>query len=338
VPCILGSNGELYSPYAYKTESEFEQVVGQLASKIFGPQTLYLEIKKQVKGGEIISIPDAYLLDFTNIVAPKLYVIENEIVSHDPFKHIGIQLLRFATSFNEGKHRIRQFLMEEIQKDPSKVKVLQECCNKAGQRNVDSYLDLAVLKEFSALVVIDEARPELHNVLKQISAVASVIELKTFRAANGQILHQFDTLYDEYEEVAANAPVQGTDNSRAITELRSRRATCDTIVVPAKDDGFYEVFIGENRWYKIRIGAAMKDKIKYIAAYQVAPVSAITYLAEVQEIKPYEDTGKYQVIFKAPAVKIKPVPLGPSGNALQGPTYVKKSDLMGAENIDELLN
>jgi len=82
----------------------------------------------------------------------------------------------------------------------------------------------------------------------------------------------------------------------------------------------------------------MKDKIKYIAAYQVAPVSAITYLAEVQEIKPYEDTGKYQVIFKAPAVKIKPVPLGPSGNALQGPTYVKKSDLMGAENIDELLN
>jgi hypothetical protein len=38
-----------------------------------------------------------------------------------------------------------------------------------------------------------------------------------------------------------------------------------------------------SRWFAIRIsGAAMIDKIKYIAAYQVAPVSGITH-AEVRK-------------------------------------------------------
>ena len=39
----------------------------------------------------------------------------------------------------------------------------------------------------------------------------------------------------------------------------------------------------------------MKEKIRYIAGYQVAPVSAVTHIAEVQEIRPWKDTGKYVV-------------------------------------------
>ena len=58
----------------------------------------------------------------------------------------------------------------------------------------------------------------------------------------------------------------------------------DTIVVPARSDGFQEQFIGENRWYAIRIHSSMKPKIHYIAVYQVAPVSEIDYLAEVADI------------------------------------------------------
>ena len=66
---------------------------------------------------------------------------------------------------------------------------------------------------------------------------------------------------------------------------RARRAKCDTIIVPAHEEGFNEVFLGEDQWYAIRISAAMKDKIKFIAAYQVAPISAITHVAEVKEFQ-----------------------------------------------------
>lgn len=41
----------------------------------------------------------------------------------------------------------------------------------------------------------------------------------------------------------------------------------DTIVVPAREDGFNDVFLGENAWHAIRLNASMIPKIKYIAAY-----------------------------------------------------------------------
>ena len=67
-----------------------------------------------------------------------------------------------------------------------------------------------------------------------------------------------------------------------------------TIIVPAQQDGFDEVFLGENCWYAIRVAGGMLPKIKYIAAYRSQPVSAITHYARVSNIKPYGETGKYR--------------------------------------------
>ena len=61
--------------------------------------------------------------------------------------------------------------------------------------------------------------------------------------------------------------------------------------MPAREDGFNEEFHKHDRWYAIRISSAMIDKIKYIAAYQVAPISGITYVAEVDRIEKYKDTN-----------------------------------------------
>jgi hypothetical protein len=89
----------------------------------------------------------------------------------------------------------------------------------------------------------------------------------------------------------------------------------DTIVVPAQKDGFEQVFLGENAWRAIRISGGMIPKIKYIAAYQSQPVSAITHVAPVKLIEPYGDSGKYKLIFSEPAKPIGPIPFAdaPSG-------------------------
>ena len=60
----------------------------------------------------------------------------------------------------------------------------------------------------------------------------------------------------------------------------------DTVIVPAQSEGFEKVFLGEDCWYAIRISGGMLDKIKYIAAYQTQPVSAITHYAAVDRIEP----------------------------------------------------
>lgn len=84
----------------------------------------------------------------------------------------------------------------------------------------------------------------------------------------------------------------------------------DTVIVPAQLEGFQKVFLGENAWRAIRMSGGMTQKIKYIAAYQTDPISAITHVAPVAHIEPYGDTGKYQLLFSEPAKPIGPIPLG----------------------------
>jgi hypothetical protein len=112
----------------------------------------------------------------------------------------------------------------------------------------------------------------------------------------------------------------------------------DTVVVPAQEDGFKTVFLGQHCWYAIRIGGGMLRQIKYIAAYQSAPISAITHYARVERIEPYGDEGKYRLIFAESAKPLpRPIPFAdaPSGS-MQGPRYTSLSRLLSAERLAEL--
>ncbi len=77
-------------------------------------------------------------------------------------------------------------------------------------------------------------------------------------------------------------------------------------MVPAREDGFQSAFLGEHKWWAIRIHASMIPKIKYIAAYQVALISVIPHMAPVADIEPWKDTGKYMVILAGKPMQIKP--------------------------------
>ncbi len=113
----------------------------------------------------------------------------------------------------------------------------------------------------------------------------------------------------------------------------------DTIVIPAREEGFHNVFLGENCWYAIRINAKEIPKLKYIAAYQVAPISAITYLVEIKEIVPYQNSGKYLVKFKSKAVPLqKPIQLqeGMVGSQPQSPRYTTHEKIMRSSKLQEL--
>lgn len=112
----------------------------------------------------------------------------------------------------------------------------------------------------------------------------------------------------------------------------------DTIVVPAKPEGFKDVFLGENKWRAIRISGGMRKKIKYIAGYQTAPESAITHIAPIDHIESYGDAGKFQVVFSEPAKPIGPIPLGNAMGAMQGTRYTTRSKLEAAKTVSDLLS
>lgn len=117
------------------------------------------------------------------------------------------------------------------------------------------------------------------------------------------------------------------------------RDALDTIVVPAQEEGFNEVFLGENAWWAVRIAEKYKPHLRWIAGYVTRPTSAVTHFAEIERFEPYGDKGKWKIIFKGPATKLPhPIPFGdaPRGS-MQGPRYTRKALLETAPTVRELL-
>ena len=60
----LISSNRTYKYYQYTLENEFERVIVENSKRMFGPNTVYIDIKKKI-GDNIVTIPDGYLIDFS---------------------------------------------------------------------------------------------------------------------------------------------------------------------------------------------------------------------------------------------------------------------------------
>jgi len=134
---------------------------------------------------------------------------------------------------------------------------------------------------------------------------------------------------------------QSNAGQALVAKGRPRRldsSEADTVVIPARKEGFRDVFLGEDRWYAVRIDATKRTSIKYIAGYQVAPVSAITHIAAVKSIEPWKGTGKVVVNFSEPAKQVGPIPLAKRGRvkAPQNLRYTTREKLMAAKTLDDI--
>ena len=328
---ILVTPQGVFKLFQFDTEKEFERCVVSQVEMIFGKRCVYLDCKRRIgKQGTKQSIPDAYLIDFSSQREPKLFVVETEIASHDLFQHIGVQILQFAHSFASAPRQVKQLLFDEVSRDTKVFKACDSYAQEYGLRNVDNMLDHLVNDTFRVLIIIDEATDELYKVVKNFRFPVEVIEVETYQGAGGDQIYRFNPLFKDVSDVKESIE-EREQKTVDISEF-------DTIVVPAREDGFKETFLGENRWYEIRIHASMIPQIKYIAAYQVAPVSAITHWALVKNIEPWQDTGKFVVNFAEPAKEIGPVPLVPKSRikALQNARYTSFDRLQKAKNLDEV--
>ena len=321
---IVDEKGKTYNLYSYGLESEFEEMVVANVDAIFGKDGIYFEIKKLIgKPKKGATIPDGYYLDLTFHTDPRLYLVEVELNSHDVYGHIGEQILRFGISSEMDKYKIKNLLLSAIQADSQKQAKLNEFFKRSSFNNSSELLDKVIFdNKPAAIVIIDEATDELYNVMGQLTMTTEVLEAQTYVCGKNK-LYRFTPFKDEIlTDVAENEDVD---------EL-------DTIVVPAREDGFEEEFLKNSRWFAIRISGAMIDKIKYIAAYQVAPVSGITCIAEIDRIEKYNETNKYILYFKAGTTqKINKIGLGAKkGQAPQAPRYSSYKAIMGAKTVDDI--
>lgn len=325
---IIITPDALFEKIAPDSEETFENAVKANAKVVFGEGRHYLDCKRRIGAkGKKVSIPDAYLIDLERN-EPRLFLVENEISEHDLFKHIGVQLLEFSHNYRLAGRQAKNILFEEISKAPDIKKACEKYAMEKGYRNLDYLLDYLVFETpFQAVVIIDQETDELHSVVKQFRFPVEIIEFVTYKDKSGKNAYAFKPFLQDVGETVSKVGEAVTD----IGEL-------DTIVVPARDDGFQETFIGENRWYAIRIHSSMIPQIKHIAAYRVSPTSAITHVAPVNKITPWEDTGKYCLEFAEPAREISHIKLEEHerGKAPQAPRYTSMEKLKKAKTLSEV--
>ena len=112
----------------------------------------------------------------------------------------------------------------------------------------------------------------------------------------------------------------------------------DTLVCAAKEDGFKRAFLDQKAWWAVRLNPNTIPHIKYIAIYQVAPISQITYYGKVSRIEPFEDTGKYILYLNDDPIKLKnPVGIGKDPHLKpQGPKHAELEKILHAKTLDEV--
>lgn len=331
---MLWNRDKKYSIEPFEQEKELEEAILEVSLPLFGKNRIYLDYKKKIgPKGKIRNIPDGYLIDLSSTIEPKLYVVENELAKHDPLKHIAVQILEFSLSFETSQHQVKSIVKKSLANDEI---ALSKCQNYAvinGFENVDVLLERMIYGKdrFNALVIIDELSDELEKVLiSRFQFPVEILTLERYKAQDGERLYRFESFLSDITLQDQDEPHKGVKPQLDPAEI-------DTIVVPSREDGFQETFIGENMWYAIRIHTSMVPKIKYIAAYRVAPESAITHIAQVASIEKWKDTNKYVVIFSAPAQEIKQIKLVVKGiaKAPQAPRYTSYQRLINANNLDE---
>lgn len=160
---------------------------------------------------------------------------------------------------------------------------------------------------------------------------------------SGLTLKHFDEIDDEYKkkfEIRRKKDFNIEDQFEPIEETITAGSApkWDTLVCAAKVDGFKRAFLDQKAWWAVRLNPNTIPHIKYIAIYQVAPISQITYYGKVSRIEPFEDTGKYILYLNDDPIKLKnPVGIGRNPHLKpQGPRYAELEKILHANTLDEV--
>lgn len=175
-------------------------------------------------------------------------------------------------------------------------------------------------------VLSESEKADTQDFLREITQILPLVGLQAFELPKPVAIPK-----------ASSNDIQGLGIIAPIPRLLET-AEKDTIIVPARKEGFEKEFLLNNCWYAVRISGGMLQKIKYIAAYQIAPISAITHYAAVDRIEPYGEEGKYKLIFSERATIIEPIPFAdaPKG-AMQGSRYTTLTCLQSAKKLKDII-
>jgi vacuolar-type H+-ATPase subunit I/STV1 len=323
---IISGNRE-FELRGFDSEAEFEKAVIANKTALFGPDVVYVDVKRLIgkNGSYYKGIPDGYLIDFYDRANPELYIVENELATHNAYSNITEQIARFTASIATSTQQIRAKILETIHGDPDTRKEIEQRLEDSPFKNIEALmLNLTEKTQIKVVIVIDESTTDLDLALNIFKDRPDVVTMQRY-VNGGEILYLYEPMREELEDVEVKKTARG------------ERPEFDTIVCGAFPEGFKHAYQQQSAWWAIRLSQDAREKIKHLAIYEIAPKSHIEHVADIERIEPYKDSGKFIVYLKNRRT-IKPIPLGKggAGAAPQGPRYTTLEKLLNAKAVSDL--
>ncbi|MBI2786147.1 MAG: hypothetical protein HYX60_07545, partial [Legionella longbeachae] len=235
---VIYTDNGLYQLAPYSNEAELEEGIQKVKLELFGANRIYLDVKKKIgKRGFHENIPDGYLIDLSG-ETPRLYFVENELVSHDAVRHIAMQILGFFISFDCEPRKVRDILLEELHYHDEIKNICDNYISAHGYRNFDHFLDRLIDNPFSVLVIIDDEHNKLENaVIPKLKFNVDVIHLSRYKNSSNNYFYSFTPFLQDI--------IEDYNGVTQVTNINPNEV--DTIIVPARDNGFIEVFLNQNQ-------------------------------------------------------------------------------------------
>ena len=147
---MLWSPDRQFFEWPFEKEAHLEQVISECQTDLFGEPRAYLEVKKLIgAAGKTRNIPDGYLLDFASKTKPVLYLVEVELATHDPLRHVAQQLLEFSLSFKTTPQKMKDILRQTIYENPTIAAKCTTYAETNGFSNIDYLLERMIYPGFS---------------------------------------------------------------------------------------------------------------------------------------------------------------------------------------------
>jgi hypothetical protein len=176
---MLLIDGVRYALWEPKSEEEeFEPLVTDHISEIFGEKSVFINIKQKMKTKSGIgSIPDGYVIVLDKI--PSWHVIEMELSRHPLYDHIVNQMSRFNNGIKN--HSTRKDIVDMFYNYIDGEEFLKIKIKKLiHPTELHKYLTDLVDKQPSVTVIIEQKTDALQEALSALPFATTVVEFKTF--------------------------------------------------------------------------------------------------------------------------------------------------------------
>lgn len=262
----------------------------------------------------------------------------------------GIKIL-YDTDFNQlriflfevyngtdYKDIVKKLLNEES--DDEKLRLLRELENDIPKTYWDKLIANQVNKHEISGEEFQKLLTNIYNKRNKIAHCNNFVEedYNDFKNNCERVLQLTKKLTKIIEAPSSNFISQDKNLSEDLNVIFSPSDEYDTIIVPAKEDGFNKVFLDDKMWYSVAIYKNRIKYLKYIAAYITNPTQEITHYAEIDRIEPSElEKNKYIIYFKdKPKHLPSKIPLGDARSAFQRSRYTSFDKLKIASTTDDL--